>query len=65
MLEEQHRTRWNQIKIREGVAVLDGALTLVSPGPYQMQASISALRAEAATAADLQKRLDEMGKFTS
>jgi RNA polymerase sigma-70 factor (ECF subfamily) len=50
LLEEQERTRWDQVKIREGVAVLDEALALRAPGPYQVQAAISALHAEAPTA---------------
>jgi RNA polymerase sigma-70 factor (ECF subfamily) len=50
LLEEQDRTRWDREKIREGVAVLDEALALYDPGPYQVQAAISALHAEASTA---------------
>jgi len=49
LLDEQDRTRWDQAKIREGVAVLDEALALSDPGPYQIQAAISALHAEAPT----------------
>jgi RNA polymerase sigma-70 factor, ECF subfamily len=49
LLEEQDRTRWDQAKIREGITVLDEALALRDPGPYQVQAAISALHAEAAT----------------
>jgi RNA polymerase sigma-70 factor (ECF subfamily) len=49
LLEEQDRTRWDQAKIHEGVMVLDEALALYDPGPYQVQAAISALHAEAAT----------------
>mgnify|MGYP001160340174 FL=1 len=49
LLDEQDRTRWDQAKIREGIAVLDEALALKEPGPYQVQAAISALHAEAAT----------------
>ncbi|MEZ4860183.1 MAG: DUF6596 domain-containing protein [Caldilineaceae bacterium] len=50
LLAEQDRTRWDQAKIREGIAMLDQAFTLYAPGPYQVQAAISALHAEAATA---------------
>jgi RNA polymerase sigma-70 factor (ECF subfamily) len=50
LLEEQNRARWDQEKIQEGVAVLDQALALGDPGPYQVQAAISALHAEAPTA---------------
>ena len=50
LLNEQDRARWDQAKIREGLAVLDEALALSDPGPYQVQAAISALHAEAPTA---------------
>ena len=49
LLDAQDRTRWDQAKIHEGMAVLDEALTLHDPGPYQVQAAISALHAEAPT----------------
>ena len=52
LLEAQDRSRWNQAQIREGIAILDEALEIYSPGPYQVQAAISALHAEAATPAD-------------
>jgi RNA polymerase sigma-70 factor (ECF subfamily) len=50
LLNEQDRTRWDQAKIHEGMAVLDEAFALADPGPYQVQAAISALHAEAPTA---------------
>lgn len=50
LLDEQDRSRWDQAKIGEGTAVLDQALTLHDPGPYQVQAAISALHAAAPTA---------------
>jgi RNA polymerase sigma-70 factor (ECF subfamily) len=50
LLEEQDRSRWDQAKIQEGVAILEEALLLHSSGPYQVQAAISALHAEARTA---------------
>ncbi|MBI5565430.1 MAG: RNA polymerase sigma factor [Chloroflexi bacterium] len=50
VLDEQDRSRWDQAKIHAGIAVLDEALTLNDPGPYQVQAAISALHAEAPTA---------------
>lgn len=49
LLDQQDRTRWDHAKIAEGTAVLDDALALRAPGPYQVQAAISALHAEAAT----------------
>jgi RNA polymerase sigma-70 factor, ECF subfamily len=50
LLEDQDRTRWDQVKIQEGVAILDDAIALYAPGPYQVQAAISALHAQAPTA---------------
>src|SRR5690606_22180169 len=49
LLEDQDRTRWDRAKIREGSALLDEALALGEPGPYQVQAAISALHAGATT----------------
>ena len=50
LLEEQDRTGWDRVKIEEGLAILDAALALSAPGPYQVQAAISALHAQAHTA---------------
>jgi RNA polymerase sigma-70 factor, ECF subfamily len=50
LLDEQDRARWDRTKIREGIGVLEEALALNDPGPYQVQAAISALHAEALTA---------------
>ena len=50
LLSEQDRSRWDQSEIREGIEVLDEALALNNPGPYQVQAAISSLHAEAPTA---------------
>ncbi len=50
LLDAQDRARWDQAKIEEGVRTLDEALALHDPGPYQVQAAISALHAEAPTA---------------
>ena len=49
LLDAQDRTRWDRARIEEGIGVLDGALALAAPGPYQVQAAISALHGEAAT----------------
>jgi RNA polymerase sigma-70 factor, ECF subfamily len=46
-LEEQDRSRWNRAAIEEGLAVLDAALAMRRPGPYQIQAAIAALHARA------------------
>lgn len=47
LLDEQDRTLWDKAEIDEGLAILDKALTLHDPGPYQIQAAISALHAQA------------------
>jgi RNA polymerase sigma-70 factor, ECF subfamily len=49
LLEDQDRLRWDRGKIEEGHRVLDRALSLRRPGPYQLQAAIAALHAEATT----------------
>jgi RNA polymerase sigma factor (sigma-70 family) len=51
-LTEQDRSRWNQELIREGVALVTDALARTPIGPYQLQAAIAAVHAEAAQAED-------------
>jgi len=46
-LADQDRARWNQALIAEATGLLDRALALRGPGPYQVQAAIAALHAEA------------------
>ena len=46
-LEEQDRSRWQRDAIAEGLAVLEAALHRRRRGPYQLQAAIAALHAEA------------------
>ena len=50
-LEEQDRSHWEAEAIRDGTAMLDSALILKRPGPYQIQAAIASLHANAANAA--------------
>jgi RNA polymerase sigma-70 factor (ECF subfamily) len=52
LLEDQDRSLWNQDEISQGLALLDRAMELRSPGPYQFQAAISALHAQAKTFAE-------------
>jgi RNA polymerase sigma-70 factor, ECF subfamily len=47
LLEDQDRNQWNHEQIAEGVAILNRALALRQTGPYQIQAAISALHAQA------------------
>jgi RNA polymerase sigma-70 factor, ECF subfamily len=42
-LPDQDRARWDTARIEEGKAILDRALRLRRPGPYQLQAAIAAL----------------------
>jgi predicted RNA polymerase sigma factor len=49
-LDEQDRSRWDQAKIAEGVALVSGALPRGDVGPYQLQAAIAAVHDEAASA---------------
>jgi predicted RNA polymerase sigma factor len=51
-LAEQDRSAWDAEAIREGVALVTGALAGAPLGPYQLQAAIAAVHAEAADAAD-------------
>jgi RNA polymerase sigma-70 factor (ECF subfamily) len=52
LLEEQDRALWDRDLIDRGVALLDRALSLRGSGPYQLQAAIAALHAEAARPED-------------
>jgi RNA polymerase sigma-70 factor (ECF subfamily) len=49
LLAEQDRSRWDQGQIRYGQQLLTHALALRQPGPYQIQAAISAVHSEATT----------------
>ena len=46
-LADQDRTRWDRALIAEATGLLDRALAMRGPGPYQVQAAIAALHAEA------------------
>ena len=46
LLEDQDRSAWDRNRIDEGLRVLDRAVTLRRPGPYQLQAAIAAAHAE-------------------
>ena len=49
-LEDQNRSLWDRGQIAEGTRLLDEALALRTPGPYQTQAAIAALHGSAKTA---------------
>jgi RNA polymerase sigma-70 factor, ECF subfamily len=46
-LEEQDRSLWDRGQIEEGLALVDSAMRMGRIGPYQLQAAIAALHAEA------------------
>ncbi|HKB48460.1 MAG TPA: sigma-70 family RNA polymerase sigma factor, partial [Ktedonobacterales bacterium] len=48
LLEDQDRSLWDRALIAEGMALLERALCMRRAGPYQIQAAIAALHAEAA-----------------
>jgi len=52
LLDAQDRTRWDASRIEEGVALLERAMRMRRPGPYQLQAAIAAVHDEARSASD-------------
>jgi RNA polymerase sigma factor (sigma-70 family) len=51
-LAEQDRGRWDRALLAEGVQLIGETLSRAPLGPYQLQAAIAAVHAEATTAAD-------------
>jgi RNA polymerase sigma-70 factor (ECF subfamily) len=51
-LEDQDRFLWDRDQIVEGLALVDSALRIGRVGPYQLQAAIAALHAEARSSAE-------------
>jgi RNA polymerase sigma-70 factor (ECF subfamily) len=52
ILEEQDRSRWDRVEIEEGTRLVEAALRRRRLGPYQLQAAIAAVHANAASSAD-------------
>jgi RNA polymerase sigma-70 factor, ECF subfamily len=52
LLEDQDRSRWDAGQIAEGAALVDRAMRLGRPGPYQLQAAIATLHATSKGAED-------------
>ncbi len=52
LLEDQDRTKWKHSQIEEGIRLIEQALHMGRPGPYQIQGAIAAVHAEAPAAAD-------------
>ena len=53
LLEDQDRSLWNEARIAEGLRVLDRAVSLRRPGPYQLQAAIAATHAQGRPKAEI------------
>lgn len=51
-LSDQDRSRWDRAKVAEGHTLVRACLRRGRPGPYQLQAAIAAVHADAPTAAD-------------
>jgi RNA polymerase sigma factor (sigma-70 family) len=51
-LAEQDRSRWDRRLIADGVGLTEGALTAGPVGPFQLQAAIAAVHAEAPSTAE-------------
>jgi RNA polymerase sigma-70 factor, ECF subfamily len=49
LLGEQDRTRWDRTLIEEGQAIVRSCIRRKQPGPYQLQAAINAVHADAPT----------------
>lgn len=49
LLDDQDRDSWDRRQIEEGITLLDRAAAMRRPGPFQIQAAIAALHAEAAS----------------
>ena len=52
LLENQDRSRWNPLQLREGLALIDRLVSDGELGPYGVQAAIAAEHARARTAAE-------------
>jgi RNA polymerase sigma-70 factor (ECF subfamily) len=59
LLEDQDRGKWNRGQIREGLALVDSALSDAPAGPYAIQAAIASVHARASRAADTDWRAIE------
>jgi len=51
LLEDQDRSRWDADRIAEGQVLIERALAMARPGPYQVQAAIASLHDTAVTPA--------------
>jgi RNA polymerase sigma-70 factor (ECF subfamily) len=63
LLEDQDRSLWNVDRIGEGLRVLERAVSLRRPGPYQLQAAIAAAHAEGHTWAEIVALYDRLSEL--
>jgi RNA polymerase sigma-70 factor, ECF subfamily len=68
-MEEQNRSLWNREEIAEGIQLVETALSRRRAGPYQLQAAIAAVHAEARSTQETDWRqiaalYGELEKFT-
>jgi RNA polymerase sigma-70 factor (ECF subfamily) len=49
LLSEQDRTRWDRALIEEGQTIVRRCVRRNQPGPYQLQAAVNAIHADAST----------------
>jgi RNA polymerase sigma-70 factor, ECF subfamily len=52
LLKDQVRSKWRRPLIEEGTELVERALLMMRPGPYQVQAAIAAVHAETASGAE-------------
>ena len=63
LLEDQDRSLWNLSRIGEGLRVLERAVSLRRPGPYQLQAAIAAAHAEERPWTEIVVLYDRLAEF--
>jgi len=63
LLEDQDRSLWNEARIAEGLRVLDRAVSLRRPGPYQLQAAIAATHAQGRPKAEIVALYDALAEM--
>jgi RNA polymerase sigma-70 factor (ECF subfamily) len=69
LLEDQDRGAWDRERITEGAGLVERALRMRRPGPYQVQAAIAALHDQAARPeetdwAEIASLYDALGRMT-
>ena len=63
LLEDQDRTLWDEGRIGEGLRVLERAISLRRPGPYQLQAAIAAAHVEGRPSSEIATLYDRLAEI--